>query len=326
MSLPSVQTIRVLCAEPQNYSESALETIASFAELDAVTLSQEQFDKKAVEYGALMVRLQLCVTEGIMKEATRLRAILSPTTGLDHIDIGAAESCNVKVFSLHEELAFLREVYSTAEHTFALLLSLIRKIPSAAESVKQGQWQPYQYRGRELHGKTLGIVGCGRLGTMVCRYGLAFGMRVIAYDPYTEKLPQGVRACDSLASLLKESDILSIHVPLNKETERMIGKRELSLLPRGALLVNTSRGAILDEGAVLDNLKQGRLSGAAFDVLANEHQIPSDGHPLISYAKEHSNVIITPHIAGAAEEAIEKADMFVIQNFRDWCNKVYDRG
>lgn len=318
MALPPAKVFRVLCAEPQNYSERALKTVAAFAELDAAVLPQGEFVRQAINYDALMVRLQLRVTDDIIASAPHLKAILSPTTGLDHIDLQAARSHDVAVFSLQGETDFLREVYSSAEHSFALLLSLIRNIPVAVEAVKRNRWQQNPYRGHELNGKTLGIVGCGRIGTKVARYGHVFGMRVLAYDPYVEQFPKHVHPANSLDALLKESDILSIHGPLNETTERMIGVRELSLLPKGAFLINTSRGAVLDEDALIDSLDQGHLAGAALDVLINEHLIAVKGHPLIEYAKAHSNLLITPHIGGAAWEAIEKTDMFIIRKFRKW--------
>lgn len=312
---------RILCGEPRNYSELALKTVASFAQLDAITLSQDEFAARSLNYEALMVRLQLRVTGDMITNSSNLKAILSPTTGLDHIDLHAARSCNVAVFSLHGENAFLRNVHSTAEHTFALLLSLIRNIPSAVDAVKQNRWEPYRHRGHELKGRTLGIVGCGRLGTMVANFGQAFGMHVLGYDPYIKLFPKSVRRCATLDALLPESEVLSIHVPLNETTMRMVGARELALIPRGAFLINTSRGAVVDEHALIDSLAQGNLAGAAVDVLTDEHLIATIGHPLIEYAKTHSNLLITPHIAGATREAVEKTDMFVIDKFRRWMTK-----
>jgi D-3-phosphoglycerate dehydrogenase len=299
----------------------ALKTIASFAQLDTITLSQDEFAARSVNYEALMVRLQLRVTGEMITNSPNLKAIFSPTTGLDHIDVHVARSCNVAVFSLQGENAFLRTVHSTAEHTFALLLSLIRNIPSAVEAVKQNRWEPYRHRGYELKGRTLGIIGCGRLGIMVAKFGHAFGMHVLGYDPYIKRFPKSVRRCATLDALLHESEILSIHVPLNETTMRMIDARELALLPRGAFLVNTSRGAVVDEHALIDSLEQEHLAGAAVDVLTDEHLIVTTGHPLIEHAKTHSNLLITPHIAGDTWEAVEKTDMFVIDKFRRWLAK-----
>lgn len=319
--MASQSDLKVLCGEPLNYSKAGLEMVSSVASLRAVTLTQEEFAAESVDYDVLMVRLQMRVTADIITKSSRLKAVISPTTGLDHIDLEAANQHNIVVFSLHGETSFLENIYSTAEYTFALLLSLIRNIPSAAAAVKQNRIEQNQYRGHELHGKNLGIIGCGRLGNMVARYGYGFGMHLLGYDPYKSELPEHVERCDELDELLSRSDILLIHVPLNESTKGMISTRELSLLDKGAYVVNTSRGAIVDEDALIDAIESGHLGGAAVDVLTNEQLIPTQGHRLIELAKTHSNVLITPHIAGAAEEAIEKTDIFVINKFCDWINE-----
>ena len=153
---------------------------------------------------------------------------------------------------------------------------------------------------------------------MVARYGRAFGMRILYYDPHVQLLPRYIHPCDSLDALLKESQVLSLHVPLNETTEVMIGDPELRLLPGGAFLINTSRGAVLDESALVDSLEHEHLAGAALDVLTDEHLIATREHTLIEYARIHPNLIITPHIGGASWEAIEKTDMFVLQKFEKW--------
>jgi len=258
------------------------------------------------------------VTGDIMGRAPRLRAIVSPTTGLDHIDLGAAAERDIRVFSLAGERTFLRGVHSSAEHTFALLLSLVRYIPAAVESVRRYEWRPDRYRGRELSGKKLGLVGCGRIGVKVAGYARAFGMRVLGYDPHRQPWPRGIERRISLEMLLKNSDVLSIHVPLTDQTTGMIGVRQLHLLPPGAILINTARGRVINERALVEHLERGHLAGAAVDVLSNEPLLKGQRHPLIEYARTHDNLLITPHIAGATHEAVERTDLFVVRRFRDW--------
>jgi len=313
-----MQRLRALCPEPQNYSKVGLETIARLTELDAHPLLQEAFAQSSPKYDVLMVRLKTRVTGEIIKKSLRLKVIVSPTTGLDHIDLEAANEHGIQLFSLKGEAEFLRTVTSSAEHTFALLLSLIRRIPFAFDAVKRFEWDQDHFRGHELLGKTLGILGYGRAGALVARYGDAFGMHVVAYDPYVDKYADYVRRVTTLEELLQTSEVLSVHVPLEKATVGLIGVREIGLLPSGAFLINTSRGEIVDENALLGALERGHIAGAAVDVVTNEHKIRIVGHPLIEYAKEHGNLIITPHIGGAAWEAIEKTDMFVIGKFRKW--------
>jgi D-3-phosphoglycerate dehydrogenase len=147
---------------------------------------------------------------------------------------------------------------------------------------------------------------------MVAHYGRAFGMAVLAYDPYVQNLPDGVLPCSSLEELLRKSHIVSLHVPLNNETSGMFGQAQFAWMQPGAYLLNTSRGAVLDEGALLKALESGNLAGAALDVLENELDLKSGcSNTLIEYARRHDNLIITPHIGGATQESIEKADLFL---------------
>lgn len=296
--------------------------ISDFADLDALQLSQADFATQAGDYDILMVRLILRVTDDIIRAASRLKAVVSPTTGLDHINLQSAHTRQVMIFSLQGEVEFTYQVHSTAEHTFALLLSLIRRIPKAVDAVKQGRWEQHHYRGYELNGKTLGIIGYGRLGALVAAYGHAFGMDVLAYDPYIRQSQRYVHMCSTLDALLQKSQVVSIHVPLNEQTREMIGEREFSLLPDGSFLINTSRGAVLHENALLGSLEVGHLAGAALDVLTGEPSISTTEHPLIRYAQTHSNLLITPHIGGASSEAIETTDLFVLEKVKIWWDQL----
>lgn len=314
--------MRILVAEKSSFSLKGLQSLADIAVVDALDLTQAQLASAVQGYQVLVVRLGLQVDRDVLAAGEDLRLVATPTTGLDHIDLGAAQERGIAVLSLKGEREFLDQVYATAEHTFALLLSLVRRIPAAFAAVERYEWRRDLYRGGELSGKTLGIAGCGRLGSMVARYGMAFGMRVIAYDPYQPHLPQGVIACSTLAELLAESDMVSLHVPLNAETEGMIATEQLAQLRRGAILVNTARGAVLDETALLHALESGWLAGAALDVLRDEFTL-SAGAPnaLIEYARRHDNLIITPHIGGSTQESIEKADLFIANKIGEYLSK-----
>jgi D-3-phosphoglycerate dehydrogenase len=230
----------------------------------------------------------------------------------------AAAELGIEVFHLRGKTEFLRSIPSTAEHTWALLLSLARKIPAAYASVKYGEWEQEPYRGHELHEKRLGILGCGRLGGTVAHYARAFGMKVSTFDPHAEFVPSYVARTETLSDLLAGSDILSIHVPLNEETRGMIGQEELAHLPNGAVLINTSRGEIVDESALVSALRSGRLAGAAVDVVQHELDPERRGTALIDYARDHDNLIITPHIGGATVEAVAKTDLFLIGQLVEW--------
>ena len=304
--------MKVLCGEPQNYSKIGLEEIEKKYQLTKKKLNQDIFEKESKKYQVLMVRLNLKITENMMHDD--LVAIITPTTGLDHIDISSAEKKRIQVFSLYGETEFLKNITSTAEHTLGLLLSIVRKIPFASESIKDNEWNPSNFRGIQLKGKKLGIVGYGRLGKMIAKYTKALDMHVSVFDPNKKNCDVDFN-CDSLEELLSNCDIISVHAPLDEKTKYMIGANELKLMKKGSYLINTSRGDIIDELALLKMLKTGHIAGAAVDVVSDEHK-----DEMIKYAKNYDNLIITPHIAGAAQEAIEQTDIFVINKFLDWAS------
>jgi len=311
--------MRILVAEKSSFSQRGLQSLAEIAPVEARDLTQAQLVQTVPGFEVLVVRLGVQVDKQVLTAGADLRVVATPTTGLDHIDLPAAQERGIAVLSLKGERAFLEQVYATAEHTFALLLCLVRRIPAAFEAVQRYEWRRDLYRGRELSGKTLGIVGCGRLGSMVARYGAAFGMQVLVYDPYQPHIPDGAVLCPTLAELLAECDVVSVHVPLNPETEDMFSAEQFSLLRPGAILINTARGAVLDETALLQALESGRLAGAALDVLDNEYDLGlGASNPLIEYTRLHYNLIITPHIGGATQETIEKADMFIARKIGEY--------
>lgn len=308
--------LKALCPEPNNYSEAGLDAVRVLADLQAETLNREQLLSQIEHCDLLLVRLKTFVDDEMLGRAIRLKAIVSPTTGLNHISMDVAEAGGIKVFHLRGEVDFLKTVTSTAEHTWALLLALVRSLPTASADVLEGAWQQDVHRGRELQGKQLGILGFGRLGRIVARYGHAFGMEIFTYDTRRVDTPDYVVVCDSMRELLKNSEILTVHIPLNADTAGLIQRDELSELPDGAFLVNTSRGELIDEGSLIEALSSGRMRGAAVDVVANEadHEL----NPLIAYARGHSNLIVTPHIGGATFEAVEKTDLFLIRRLSSW--------
>lgn len=305
--------IRILLAEPLGFSREAKAKLQRLGQVDEGPLSRAELIRCLPEYDVLIVRLAHQIDSQVLAAATKLKAIVTATTGLDHIDTDYAGSRGIAVLSLKGETAFLEKVNATAEHTWALLLALLRRIPQAFESVRAGHWQRDAFRGRELAGKRLGVLGVGRLGRKVAQYGRAFEMEVWGYDINRGAGIPELKWADSLPELLQHSDVLSIHVPLTRATRGLIGRAELAVLPRGAVLVNTSRGEVIEEKALLEALQSGRLAGAALDVLSNErgwHDL--SGHPLVAYAREHDNLLLTPHIGGATVESMARTEVFMV--------------
>lgn len=313
--------LRILNAEPLNYSSRALSILQTVGNVDSLSLTRSELLGCLVDYDLLIVRLGFQIDRQVMEAGQRLKAIVTATTGLDHIDVGCAQQRKIAVLSLRGEVEFLRSIPATAEHTWALLLALVRNLPQAFTSVRCGNWDRDRFRGHDLCGKRLGILGLGRIGEKVARYGLAFNMQVHGWDPMRSGWIEGVACSPSVETFYQEAEILSIHVPLNKSTLSVVGARELNLLPKGAILVNTARGAVLDSTALLHLLKSGHLAGAALDVLPGE-QDPHDAerNNLIEYARLYENLLVTPHIGGATYESMAMTEEFMARKVVSWAH------
>ena len=305
--------LRIGILEPERFPDRALELLRSVGE---VTMRENSVEPVAfiAELNVVIIRLKYLIDASMLAQAPALNVISTATTGLDHIDLQAAEKRSITILSLRGETAFLKTVTATAEHTWGLLLALLRHIPQAHAAVVSGDWDRTKFFGRELQGRTLAIVGLGRIGQMVARYGLVFRMRVVAYDPYQTEWVDGVERSESLRAALSGADVVSVHVPLSRETTHLIGAAEIGALKNGAVVLNTSRGAIIDEAALIDALERGHLGGAALDVIHDEYS-PTSGlrDRLIRYAASHQNLLITPHLGGATHDSLEKVEIFMAE-------------
>ncbi len=306
---------KILCPDPDSFSVKGKEYAQKFSKIHFLKLTQGEFEKKAPLYDALLVRFNFKIDHPILTENSKVKAILSPTTGLDHINLKLAEKYDISVYHLKNKKNILEKLNATSELTMTLILNLFRNIQNATESVKFGNWNPSQFRGCELNKKTLGIVGLGRLGKKVAKYANAFGMRVIFYDPYVNKFSKIYEKISDFKKFLNLSDVVSIHVPLNEETSNLIGAKELNYL-KNSYLINTSRGKIVNSEALIFSLKNKILKGAALDVIDNEHEfILNKKNDLIEYSKLNSNLIITPHIGGTTFESVEKTDLYILKQY-----------
>ena len=249
-------------------------------------------------------------TGKMIKKAEKLKVIATPSTGLDHIDIEHAKKAGVKILSLKDERSFIDKITATAELTWALLLSCARHLNSATESAKKGKWARDEFRGHQLAYKTLGILGCGRLGSMVAEYGKAFRMNVIACDKVKIDLPWVKQV--SFDELLASSDVLSIHIHLTDENKNLLNRDAFEKIKRGSVLINTSRGAIIDEDALAQALEKGIISAAGLDVINGEWRNDLQNHVLIKYMRDHDNLVITPHIGGVTFESQKMAYEYIL--------------
>jgi len=252
---------------------------------------------------ALIIRSATKVTAEVIEAGTELVVIGRAGVGIDNVDVAAATERGVMVVNAPES-----NILSAAEQTMALLLAQARNIPQAHAALIAGRWERSRWEGVELHGKTLGIVGLGRVGTLVAQRALAFGMRLLAYDPYVSAerarhLGVELRSLDELAA---EADFLTVHLPKNAETVGLIGAELLSRCKPGIRIVNTARGGIVDEAALAEAIASGRVAGAALDVFAEE---PTTESPLFSL----ESVVVTPHLGASTAEAQDKAGVTIAE-------------
>jgi D-3-phosphoglycerate dehydrogenase / 2-oxoglutarate reductase len=298
------------------FTKKARIDLDALGEADYLNLKQDELAARVNKYDILVVGLGLIINKAIIDKAKKIKIIATATTGLDHIDVKYARKKGIEILSLRGENEFLDTITSTAELAFGLLIDLSRRISIGFESVKNYIWDREKFRGHSLYGKTLGIVGLGRLGKWLARYGAAFNMKVIAYDPKVNQEIFKKLHCQKVdfKTLVKTSDFISIHVHLDSETENMFNRSIFNKMKPSAYLINTSRGRIVNEADLLKALKNKKIAGYATDVLADELEFASkvfSTHPLVEYAKSHNNLIIVPHLGGMTYESREATDMFI---------------
>ncbi len=277
---------------------------AGFDVDERLGLSPEQLIDAVKGAAALIIRSATRVTGEVLDAGTDLVVVGRAGIGLDNVDVEAATRRGVMVVNAPQS-----NVLSAAEHTVALMLAQARNIPQANADLKAGAWNRSRWEGVELHGKTLGIVGLGRVGVLVAQRALAFGMRLAAYDPYVsaERARQiGVQLVGDLGELVAEADFLTIHLPKTRETVGLIDAEMLARAKPTLRLVNTARGAIVDENALADAVREGRIAGASLDVFAAE---PTTESPL--FALDH--VVVTPHLGASTAEAQDKAGITIAE-------------
>lgn len=258
-------------------------------------LSPDELKSTIAEYDGIIVRSKTKLTAEIIQVADSLKIIGRAGTGVDNVDLEAATQKGVLVVNAPES-----NIHSTAELTFSMLLALSRNIPQACSSVKSGNWKKQQFAGVQLAGKTMGILGFGRIGSQIAGYASAFGMKVLVNDPFvSESAVKQVGAVTvDLDTLLGQSDFITVHTPLTPETKGILDRKAFGKMKSGVKIINCARGGIIDEEALVEALQKGTVGGAALDVFEQE---PPEKSPLLKF----DNVIATPHL-GASTAAAQK--------------------
>jgi len=311
--------IRVICNDLLLTEDKMRSYFDQSIQVDFIKPEYDVLCDCIAKYDAYFASVMVQADQLLLQKANNLKVIATPSTGTDHIDRKFAEQNNITILDIKTEYELLDSFSATAEMSWCLLLALIRNLPQAFNSVKEGNWARHIYSGHQLLNKTIGILGYGRLGKMMARIAKGFRMNVLACDikPFEA---EGVTFVD-FDTLLSESDIISIHIHLTDETKNMFSFKEFSKMKSGVILINTSRGAIINEQALLDSLISGRVGGAGLDIICGEWNTDLKQHPLIQYANQHSNLLISPHIGGATVESIEGARIFTAKKLADYLRK-----
>lgn len=294
--------MKVLVSE--SLSEEGLDKLRTETEVDDRSLSREELLAAIGGYDALIVRSATKVDKELLEAGTRLKVVGRAGVGLDNIDVPAATKLGILVVN-----APTSNVLSAAEHTLALLLALARHIPAADASLRAGKWERNRLTGVELEDKVLGILGLGRIGTLVAQRAAGFGMRLLGYDPYIapQRAAQlGIQMAPTVEDVVRQADFLTVHLPKTAETKSIIGAPEFALMKPTARVINVARGGIIDEAALVEAIRSGQIAGAAIDVYEKE---PPGEIPLFALPQ----VVVTPHLGASTEEAQTRAGTMIAE-------------
>ncbi|MFC1594364.1 phosphoglycerate dehydrogenase [Candidatus Omnitrophota bacterium] len=291
-------------------SEKGIEILKGVQDLQVdvnTGLKPEELKKIIKDYDAIVVRSATKLTADVLQEATKLKYIGRAGVGLDNVDVATATKQGIIVMN-----APGGNTISTAEHTVSMILALSRNIPQANASTKKGEWKRKQFMGAEVYGKILGIIGLGKIGAEVAKRAVAFGMKIIAYDPFIslEVAKQlGVEIVE-LKDLFPRADYITVHTPLSDETKHMISDKQFALMKDGVKVINCARGGIVDEAALVKALESGKVAGCAMDVFETE---PPENSPLLTF----DNVVVTPHLGASTEEAQVNVAIEIAKTLKD---------
>ena len=293
-------------------SERGVALLKQQAGWNVVLTTKDTLNTEIADAEALIVRSATKVTPELMEKAHRLRVVGRAGVGVDNIDLEEATRRGVLVMSTPGGNAV-----SVAEHTFALMLGLARQVPRLDKSMHEGKWEKGSAAGTEVRGKTLGLIGLGRIGSEVAVRAEAFDMRVLGYDPYISEAAARELQVElvPLERLLAESDFISLHTAVSPATQNLINATTIAQMKQGARIINAARGELIDEAALAEALKSGKLGGAALDVFVEE---PTKNTALVGLP----NVVATPHIAGSTTEAQEEVGTQVAVQVRDYLAKL----
>ena len=315
-----------LVADLEFYPEDSVSKLKT--RFDVIASTAKNAHELSEELGKSNARVFFCglgiyVGEDLLENVKSLKSLVSPATGINHLDLNYLNSRKILVIKLGDSKDQIQNVFATAELAWGLVIACARRMNLAVDSVKEENFDRTLFLGRELLARTLGVVGFGRLGRQVAKYGSAFGMNVVVYETdsaqHNEIAP--FQKVDSLEELLNISDVVSVHIPFNDKNKNCIDAAMISKIKHGAIFINTSRGELVDEQALAMAVRSGQLFGVGVDVLSKESEdgFSVSNSPLASAMRDGLNVIVTPHIGGWAHDAVATTRAFVVDEFLRRC-------
>lgn len=310
---------RIICITPVKHLEGVykrLEQYENFFYEPNITkneLSKRLSDWKDIEYLFTNPNKQNFVLDEEVLGHSDIKVINTCSTGLNHIDMDYCERNNIEVWSLKEDFDLINDLPSTAELSFGLMLSLLRKIPEGFTSVKKGEWNYEPFIGRQIKGLTIGIIGYGRLGKILVKLLSGWGVKILVNDPYVQVDNEHcIRT--TMNEIWRQSDVTFLHLHVTNTTKGMVNDKFLSKMKKGSVLINTSRGELVDEESIITSIKEGHLGGYGTDVIVDEFGDVKESR-LVKFSKENNNVIITPHVGGMTWEGQTKAYRWAVDKF-----------
>jgi len=309
--------MKIVCITPIKHLDEVYERLEQYGEviyvpeiskLELTILLSETPD---IEYLFTNPNKQNFILDEEVLKNSNIKVINTCSTGLNHIDMDCCERNNVKVWSLKEDFELINDLPSTAELSFGLMMSLLRKIPEGFDSVKKGEWDYEPFIGRQIKGLTIGIIGFGRLGRITTELFKGWGVNILVNDPYVGTFEYEQV---EIKEIQKKSDVVFLHLHANKETRNMVDRELLSNMKKGSILINTSRGELINEKDVINSIKEGHLGGYGTDVITDEFGDVKESE-LVEFSRENNNVVITPHVGGMTWEGQTKAYKWAIDKF-----------
>lgn len=311
--------MKLVCITPIRHLEGVYESLQDIMDFEYhPNIKKHELNKLLIDTGSYYIftnpnKQNFILDEEVLKY-TNVKVINTCSTGLNHIDMDYCKSNNIKVWSLKEDYELINDLPSTSELAFGLMMSLLRNIPKSYHSVKDGNWDYEPYVGHQIKGKTIGVIGYGRLGKIMCDLFYGWGVKLLATDPYERiTTARGV----PLSELLDKSDVVFLHTHVTEETRGMVDEEFLSYMKEGSYLINTARGELVDEEAIIESIKVGHLKGYGTDVIKDEFG-DIENSKLVEFSiNPNNNVVITPHIGGMTIEGQTKAYHWAINKFKE---------